>query len=78
MDTNWLTTTNDLAEHAWKRVLAQLPGVAPRPEVIVIDGGNRPDARARQFWRASDRVLLVSTTETAAIMNAYASIKMLN
>ncbi len=73
-----MSTSSDLTEHAWKRVLGQLPGVALRPEVIVIDAGNRPDAMARQCWRAADRVLLVSTTETAAIMNAYASIKLLN
>ncbi len=44
----------------------------------MIDAGNRPDPLARLLWQAADRVLLVSTTETAAIMNAYASIKLLN
>ena len=73
-----MSNSHDTAEHAWSRVLAQLPGLAQRPEVIVIDAGNRPDAIARQCWQAADRVLLVSTTETAAIMNAYASIKLLN
>ena len=73
-----MSNSHETAEHAWSRVLAQLPGLAQRPEVVVIDAGNRPDARARQCWRAADRVLLVSTTETAAIMNAYASIKLLN
>jgi flagellar biosynthesis protein FlhG len=73
-----MTRSHDTAEHAWNKLLAQLPGVTPRPEVVVVDAGNRPDALARQCWQAADRVLLVSTTETAAIMNAYASIKLLN
>jgi flagellar biosynthesis protein FlhG len=59
-------------------VLGQLPGLVPRPEVVVIDAGSRPGALARQCWQAADRVLLVSTPDTAAIMNAYASIKLLN
>jgi flagellar biosynthesis protein FlhG len=62
-----MTNSHDTAEHAWSRVLAQLPALALRPEVA-----------ARQCWQAADRVLLVSTAETAAIMNAYASIKLLN
>ena len=44
----------------------------------MIDAGSRPDPLARQLWQAADRVLLVTTVETAAIMDAYASIKLLN
>jgi flagellar biosynthesis protein FlhG len=73
-----MSSLHDAAEHAWNRLLAQLPRVALLPEIVVIDAGNRPDALARQCWQAADRVLLVSTAETAAIMNAYASIKLLN
>ncbi len=38
-----LTNSLDKAEHAWNRVLAQLPGLTLRPEVVVIDAGNRPE-----------------------------------
>jgi flagellar biosynthesis protein FlhG len=62
---------------SWNRLLAQLPTLAPRPEVVVIDAGSRPDPLARQLWEAVDRVLLATSVETAAIMNAYASIKLL-
>jgi flagellar biosynthesis protein FlhG len=75
--TRELVRWHELAEHAWNRLLAQLPLLSPPPEVVVIDAGNRPDPLARQLWRAADRVLLVTTVETAAIMDAYASIKLL-
>jgi flagellar biosynthesis protein FlhG len=69
---------NDAAEHTWNRLLLQMPRLSFGPEVVVIDAGSRPDALARQCWQAADRVLLVSTAETPAIMNAYASTKLLN
>ncbi len=69
---------HDTAEHAWHRLFAQLSSLAFRPETVVIDAGNRPDTLARLLWSAADRALLVSTTETAAIMNVYASIKLLH
>jgi flagellar biosynthesis protein FlhG len=73
-----VSTWHGMAEDGWKRLLAQLPATAFRPETVVIDAGNRHSALARLLWQAADRVLLVGTVEAAAIMNAYASIKLLN
>ena len=75
--TRELVRWHETAEHAWNRLMTQLPSLSPRPEVVVIDAGSRPDPLARQLWQAADRVLLVTTVETAAIMDAYASIKLL-
>ena len=72
-----LVRWHETAEHDWNRLMAQLASLSPRPEVVVIDAGSRPDPLARQFWQAADRVLLVTTVETAAIMDAYAAIKLL-
>jgi flagellar biosynthesis protein FlhG len=72
-----LVRWNETAEHAWNRLMAQLPSLLPRPEVVVVDAGSRPDALARQLWQSADRVLLVTSVETAAIMDAYTSIKLL-
>ena len=58
--------------------MTQLPSLSPCPEIVVIDAGSRPDPLARQLWQAADRVLLVTTVETAAILGAYASIKLMN
>ena len=75
--TRELVRWHETAEHAWNRLMTQLALLSPRPEVVVIDAGSRPDPLARQLWQAADRVLLVTTVETAAIMDAYASIKLL-
>jgi flagellar biosynthesis protein FlhG len=72
-----LVRWHETAEHAWNRLMKQLPSLSPRPDVVVIDAGSRPDLLARQLWQAADRVLLVTTVETAAIMDAYTSIKLL-
>jgi len=76
--TRELVRWHETAEHAWNRLMAQLPSLLPRPEVVVIDAGSQPDPLARQLWQTADRVLLVTTVETAAILDAYASIKLLN
>ena len=75
--TRELVRWHETAEHAWNRLMTQLASLSPRPEVVVIDAGSRPDPLARQLWQAADRVLLVTTVETAAIMDAYAAIKLL-
>ena len=75
--TRELVRWHETAENAWNRLTTQLAALSPPPEVVVIDAGNRPDPLARQLWQAADRVLLVTTVETAAIMDAYAAIKLL-
>ncbi len=72
-----LVRWNETAEAAWNRLLTQVASLSPRPEVVIIDAGSRPDPLARQLWQAADWVLLVTTAETAAIQGAYASIKLL-
>ena len=72
-----LLRRQEAAGHAWDRWMAQLEALLPRPDVVVIDAGSRPDPLARQLWQAADRLLLVITAETAAIMDAYAAIKLL-
>jgi flagellar biosynthesis protein FlhG len=69
---------DDACEHAWNRMTAQWPLLSPRVDFAIIDAGCRPDACARRLWRTADRVLLVTGVESAAIMNAYASIKVLH
>lgn len=60
-----------------QRFLGQLQGLRHLTEVVVIDVGDSWSRWARRFWQAADMVLLVTTSELAAIMDAYASIKVL-
>lgn len=62
---------------AQHRLLGQLQRLHHRTEVVVVDVGNSWSRWARRFWQAADRVLLVTTSELAAIMDAYASVKIL-
>jgi flagellar biosynthesis protein FlhG len=68
---------HETAEYAWNRLMAQLAALIPRPESVVIDVGSQADWLTRQLWQSADRALVVTTVDTAAIMSAYASIKLL-
>lgn len=62
---------------AQDRLIADLERLAPHAEVIVIDAGNGRGQFVRQLWRAASSVIVVATPEDAAVMQAYASIKLL-
>jgi len=66
----------DCAPAALDRLLAQL-SVFPRARAIVFDAGNSPNRVARRLWQAADLVLLVTTPSDAAVMDTYATIKLL-
>jgi flagellar biosynthesis protein FlhG len=62
---------------AQDQLIQQLLGLGQIADYLIVDAGNSPTQMARRLWRASGLVLLVSTPELAAIMNAYAAVKTL-
>ena len=62
---------------AQQRMLAELSRLGAHTDVIVLDAGNKVDGVAERFWHAADLVLLVTTSEAAAIMDSYAAVKLL-
>jgi flagellar biosynthesis protein FlhG len=62
---------------AWGRVLHQVASLKPTPAATVIDAGSRPDRNAYNLWQTADVIVVVATPDTAAMMDAYASIKLL-
>jgi flagellar biosynthesis protein FlhG len=62
---------------AQDRLIAQLQGLGPRADLAVIDAGNAPTRFAHRFWQSADELLLVTTPELAAVMDAYAAVKLL-
>ena len=46
-----LVRWHERAEHAWNASMTQLASLSPRPEVVVIDAGSRPDPLARSSGR---------------------------
>ena len=45
-------------------------------DVIVVDAGSGLTPWTRRFWLRAQLVLLVTTTDDAAVMDAYAAIKL--
>lgn len=46
-------------------------------DAVVFDAGNRPDRTARRLWQTADQRLFVTTPDTAAIIAAFATIRLL-
>ena len=62
---------------AQERLIAALRGLGDYADFVVLDIGSGLNRVVRRFWHAADRVLLVTTPEDNAVMNAYAAIKVL-
>ena len=67
----------DCSSAARERLIADFRGLGDVAEVVLVDAGTGCGRLARRFWHAADLVLLVTTPELPAVMNAYAAIKML-
>ncbi len=65
----------DAPQPACRRLVEQLRALASRAEMIVIDAGNGLQPAAGLLWQAADEVLLVTTGQPNAIMDAYAAVK---
>jgi flagellar biosynthesis protein FlhG len=62
---------------AQERLIGELKHLAPHADVVVVDVGSGRNPFTQRLWRAADAVLVVTTTEPAAVMNAYAATKSL-
>ena len=60
-----------------KRLTHRLKNLDDHADVVVVDVGSGVNHGVRRFWQAATHVLLVTTSETTSIMDAYAAIKML-
>jgi flagellar biosynthesis protein FlhG len=67
----------DWGEVAQQRLLRQLKKLGRHADVIALDAGSGGHEVLRRFWRAADEVVLVTTPDPQAVMDAYAAIKRL-
>ena len=67
----------DCSATSQQRLLDQLRGLAVHADVVVIDTGSARNGFVRRFWQAADAPLVVTTPEPVAIMDCYATIKVL-
>jgi flagellar biosynthesis protein FlhG len=72
------TGVPDCSPAAQQRLLAELNRLGRHADLIVLDVGSGLDHVVRRFWQAADCILLVATPDRVAIMDAYASIKVLD
>lgn len=57
------------------RLIDQLKQLGDRTDIVILDVGNTLDRASHRIWQIADEVILVTTPEDAAIMDAYATIK---
>jgi flagellar biosynthesis protein FlhG len=66
----------DFSRHAQQRLLTELRLLRDAADIIVVDVGSGLSPWTRRFWLSGRLVLLVTTTDDLALMDAYASIKL--
>ncbi len=70
-------TLSEISEAAQKRFIGSLKSLGLHAEVVLVDVGTARSPFVQRFWQAADAVLVVSTDDTAAIIDAYSAIKVL-
>lgn len=60
-----------------QRLVDQLLDLEKLSDAVVVDGAAGPNRLLGRLWRAAGKVLVVTTTETDSILDAYASVKVL-
>jgi flagellar biosynthesis protein FlhG len=67
----------DFSTAAQDRFIAELAGLAPHAEVVVVDAGSGRGAFVRRLWHAAGAGVVVMTTEDNSLLQGYAAIKVL-
>jgi len=67
----------DWGEVAQQRLLRQLKKLGRHADLIALDAGSTGHEVLRRFWLAADDVVLVTTPDSQAVLEAYATLKRL-
>lgn len=67
--------TTEWTARAAESMLHNLQDMAPHCDVVLLDVGASIGSVARHWWRAADLVVLVTTPDNVAVMDAYAAVK---
>ena len=68
---------SECSPHSQERLIGQLLDLGNRADCVLVDAGNGSNRLMKRLWQAADLVLLVTTSELASVMDAYASVKLL-
>ncbi len=66
----------DCSPAAQQRLLRELDQLGRHADVVVLDAGSGLSATLQRFWAAAETVLLVTTADSASIMDGYAAVKL--
>lgn len=59
-----------------KRLLDELRSLHKQADIVVLDAGSGMSPWVQQLWKSAQQVLLVSTDESVAVMDSYATVKL--
>jgi len=72
----WAAPTSMAARPAaQRRLIDQLRGFHEQADFVLLDLGCDTSEAAQRYWQAADCVLLVTTGDSVAVMDAYAAVK---
>ncbi len=62
---------------AQQRLVQQLKSLGRHADIVLLDAGCGASEMLRRYWQVADSVLLVTTAEPVAVMDTYATVKVL-
>jgi MinD-like ATPase involved in chromosome partitioning or flagellar assembly len=68
-------TSPDFSRGAQQRLIAQLQSLESSIDLVVVDAGRGLTSWSRQFWSRASLIVVVTTAEDAAVLDAYAIVK---
>ncbi|MGM0488106.1 MAG: MinD/ParA family ATP-binding protein [Planctomycetota bacterium] len=63
------------SQHAQHRFLKQIKSLGRHADMVLMDVGSASVETVHRFWGAADDVVLVTTPESTAVMDCYATVK---
>jgi flagellar biosynthesis protein FlhG len=60
-----------------ERLVWGLQGLGRHVDVVVLDVGAKVSQQTRRFWLAADEIVVVTTPDTVALMDTYATLKLM-
>ena len=65
----------DASERDQAKLVNQLASLGTRADLVVLDGGNGLHTFTRRLWQTCEEVVLVSSTDSSAVLDTYAALK---
>ena len=74
---SWATDSPpEMGREAVKRMLTELRSLGAHADMVIVDAGHGMSPWIQQLWRVAQQVLLVSTLESDAMKQSYATVKL--